>query len=114
MNGEDIDADWTGTLETGSVELTEINEDAAAEGTAEAIEEAKAKLESGDLKVFDTTTFTVEGKALDSYKADVDTDADYTPDTEVIKDGAFLESEFRSAPYFDLQIDGIKLLDTKF
>ena len=72
------------------------------------------RLESGELKVFDTSTFTVENKTVDSYKADVDTDADYTPDTEAIKDGAFLESVYRSAPYFDLQIDGIKLLDTKF
>ena len=46
--------------------------------------------------------------------ADVDTDPDYTPDTNVIEDGAFMESKFRSAPYFDLQIDGIELLDTAF
>ena len=46
--------------------------------------------------------------------ADVDTDADYTPDTEAISDGYFHESEYRSAPYFDLQIDGISLLDTAF
>ncbi len=114
QDGEAIDADWTGTLETGSVELTDINEDVAAKGTADAIKEIKAKLESGELKVFDITKFTVDGKAVDSYMADVDTDADYTPDTEVIKDGAFLESTFRSAPYFDLKIDGITLLDTKF
>ena len=62
----------------------------------------------------DTAAFTVDGKALSSYKADVDTDADYTPDTEAIEDGAFMESKHRSAPYFDLKIDGIKLLDTKF
>jgi basic membrane protein A len=73
-----------------------------------------AGIEDGSIKVFDTSTFTVDGKALDSYEADVDTDADYTPDTEVIEDGAFQESKFRSAPYFDLQIDGINLLDTKF
>lgn len=114
MDGETIDTDWTGTLETGSVVLTDVNEDVAAEGTVEALEDIKAKLEAGEIKVFDIATFTVENKKLDSYQADVDTDADYTPDTEVIKDGAFLESEFRSAPYFDLQIDGIKLLDTKF
>ena len=114
QKGEAIDTDWTGTLETGSVELTDINEDVAAKGTADAIEEIKAKLESGELKVFDITKFTVDGKTVDSYLADVDTDADYTPDTEVIKDGAFLESTFRSAPYFDLKIDGITLLDTKF
>lgn len=114
QKGEAIDTDWTGTLETGSVELTDINEDVAAKGTADAIEEIKAELESGELKVFDITKFTVDGKTVDSYMADVDTDADYTPDTEVVKDGAFLESTFRSAPYFDLKIDGITLLDTKF
>ena len=56
----------------------------------------------------------MEGKQLDSYMADVDTDKDYTADTEVVKDGAFLESTYRSAPYFDVQIDGINLLDTNF
>ena len=64
--------------------------------------------------MFDTATFTVEGKTLDSCMADVDTDEAYTGDTEVISDGYFHESEFRSAPYFDLQIDGITLLDTAF
>jgi len=114
MNGEAIDTDWTGTLATGSVKLTDLNTNVAAEGTQEAIDAAIAKLESGELKVFDCATFTVEGKALDSYMADVDTDADYTPDTEVIENGAFMESKFRSAPYFNLNIDGIKLLDQKF
>ena len=113
-NGEEIPADWTGTIATGSVVLAELNEAAAAPGTKEAIEEATAKLASGELKVFDTATFTKDGTALESYQADVDTDAAYTPDTEVIADGYFHESEFRSAPYFDIQIDGITLLDTAF
>ena len=113
-SGEAIDTDWTGTLDTNSVQLTEVNEKAAAEGTADRIKEVEEALKSGDTQVFDTSAFTVKGKKLDSYKADVDTDKDYKPDTEVIKDGYFHESEFRSAPYFDLQIDGIKLLDTKF
>ena len=114
QNGEAIDADWTGNLETGSVVLTDVNEEVAAEGTADKIAEITKKLEAGELQVFDITTFTVDGKEVDSYKADVDTDADYVKDTEVIENGAFQESKFRSAPYFDLQIDGIKLLDTKF
>lgn len=113
-NGEAIDADWCAGFEEGSVALSEINEAAAAEGTAEAIEEVKAKLISGEVHVFDTTTFTVDGKNLDSYMADVDTDADYTPDTEVISDGYFHESEMRSAPYFDLRIDGITTLNEMF
>ena len=111
MNGEEIPADWCGGIEEGSVVLTEVNEQAAAAGTAEAIEEAKAKLVAGELHVFDTSTITVDGETLTSYMADVDTDDAYTPDTEVISDGYFHESEYRSAPYFDLRIDGITLLD---
>ena len=114
MNGTTIDTDWTGTLATGSVVLTDLNTAVAAEGTAEAIAAATEKLEKGELHVFDTATFTVKGEALTSYKADVDTDADYTPDTEVVHDGYFSESEFRSAPYFDLEIDGIERLDVAF
>ena len=111
MNGEEIAADWTGTLSTGSVVLTELNDAVAAPGTAEKLAEVEAALKDGTLHVFDTSTFTVGGETLTSYMADVDTDANYEPDTEVIKDGYFSESEFRSAPYFDIQIDGIVLLD---
>ena len=112
--GEAIDVDWTGTLQTKSVLLTELNEDVAAKGTQDEIDKVTKELEDGSLHVFDTSAFTVEGKNLDSYKADVDTDADYTPDTEVISDGYFHESEYRAAPYFDLRIDGIKLLDEAY
>ena len=114
MDGSAIDTDWTGTLSTGSVELTDLNTSVAAEGTQDKLDEVTKELEAGSLHVFDTSTFTVQGAKLDSYKADVDTDADYTPDTEVVSDGYFHESEYRSAPYFDVQIDGIELLDTAF
>ena len=113
-NGEELPPDWTGTIETGSVELTELNEAVAAEGTAEKIEEVKAGLADGSIHVYDTANWTKDGTAMDSYMADVDTDPNYEGDTEVISDGYFHESEFRSAPYFDIQIDGIKLLDTAF
>ena len=106
-NGEPIADDWCGTLETESVQLSELNEAVAAEGTAEAIAEAKDKLIAGELHVFDTSTFTVDGETLTSYMADVNTDDAYTPDTEAIADGYFHESEYRSAPYFDIIIDGI-------
>ena len=114
QDGEKIDTDWTGTLKTGSVELTEVNEKAAAKGTQEKLDEVKAQLESGELHVFETSAFTVGEKKQDSYKADVDTDANFEGDTEVISDGYFHESEYRSAPYFDLKIDGIKLLDENY
>ena len=116
-NGEAIDTDWTGTIATGSVVLTDVNTAVAAEGTVEAIEAAKAAFTAGELKVYDTATegfITVGGAALNSYIADVDTDPAYTPDTEVVADGYFHESEYRSAPYFDVRIDGIELLNQMF
>ena len=112
-DGTPIDTDWTGTLATGSVELSSLGS-AVAEGTQEAIDKATEEIEAGTLHVFDTSTFTVDGEELTSYEADVDTDADYTPDHEVVSDGYFHESEYRSAPYFNVQIDGINLLDTAF
>lgn len=114
VNGEEIPFDWCGGIKEGSVVLTDINDKVAAKGTQEAIDEAKAKLEDGTLNVFDASTFTVKGKKLDSYKADVDSDEKNEKDTEVIEGGYFHESEKRSAPYFDIQIDGIELLNTMF
>ncbi|MDY4654744.1 MAG: BMP family ABC transporter substrate-binding protein [Eubacteriales bacterium] len=109
-----IEKDWTGTIATGSVVLTEVNATAAAAGTQEAINNAKAAIENGTLKIFDTSKFTVKGQPLTTYKADVDTDKDRTPDTEVVINGIFEESKFRSAPYFDVEIDGITLLDRNY
>lgn len=113
--GEAIDADWCGSIATGSVDLSELGS-AAAEGTTEAVQAAWNELKDGTLHVFDTTTFTVDGAELTSYMADVDTDANYEGDHEVVLDGYFHESGegFRSAPYFNIQIDGIALLDTAF
>lgn len=117
MNDEKIDTDWCGGLGTevydgtkdlldGSVVISALGQN-AAEGTAAKLEEVRQQLRAGTLKVFDTSKFTVGGETLTSYMADVDTDANYTPDTEVIENGVFMESTFRSAPYFDVKIDGI-------
>ncbi len=114
QNGKAIDTDWTGTIETGSVVITDINEKAAAEGTADKLADVKAKLLDGSIDVFDTANWTAGGEKLATYMADVDTDEAFEKDTEAIEDGVFYESKHRSAPYFDVQIDGITLLDTNF
>ena len=129
QDGKAIDTDWTGNLGTGSVVLTEVNGKAAAANTQAELDKVKAQFDAGTLHVFDVNTFTVTVDAdkklnvnakvdanghLTNYMADVDSDANYTADTEVVKDGYFHESEFRSAPYFDVQIDGITLLNAKF
>ncbi len=108
-NGSEITQDFCGGLEEGVVQILGLNEKVAAKGTEEKLEEVKEKLISGEIKVFDTNTFTVDGKKLEEYMADVDSDAAFTPDTQVVSDGYFHESEYRSAPYFDIDIDGITI-----
>ena len=127
QDGTAIETDWVGTVSDGSVQLTDFGKKAPAAKTVESVEAAKKGLEDGSIHVFDVSTFTVTVTAdknvnakvdadghLTSYMADVDSDAAYTADTEVVKDGYFHESESRSAPYFDIQIDGINLLDVNF
>lgn len=131
MNGKNIEDDWTGTMVKESVLLTDLGANAAA-GTAEKLAAVKAELEAGTRKVFDCSTFTVKNAKADTsnfskaayitmdadghltaYNADVDDDGTYTGETNVIKTAGgityFAESEFRSAPYFDVIIDGITI-----
>ena len=106
LEGTSIPSDYCATLEEGAVQLTTLTKN-AAKGTQEAIDAAKEKLINNEIKVFDTKNFTVEGKELTTYLADVVDMGDYVPDTEAIVDGRFIESEKRSAPYFNVIIDGI-------
>jgi len=127
LEGKKMDADWTGTLENGAVEVYPVS-GIAAEGTKAAMEKAINDLKAGTIHVFDTSKFTVTETFGDGEKtfynlnatmdanghvtsvtADVNTDPNYAGDTEAIANGYFHESEFRSAPYFDLIIDGIIL-----
>jgi len=105
LAGESFDIDWCGNLETGSVTLTDVNENVAAAGTVEKMAEVEAALRDGSLHVFDCSTWTVNGETLTSYDQ-----VAYYEGHECIWDGYFHESETRSAPYFDIDIDGINLL----
>ena len=123
--GEEVEADYCGTIETGSVILTEYNENNVTEEMKAKVEEIKAGLMDGSIKVFDTSTFTVtldrpenafvtaevddEGH-LTSFTADAVADADFAPDTESVIDGEVAESLHRSAPYFNIIIDGIEII----
>ena len=125
--GKPIDADWTGELGTniwdsatasadGSVALAPLGAKAPTSDAKSKLEAAATQIKNGSLKVFDTSKFTVNGSALTTYK--VDMDGDNTKETEaIVPEGGktfFAESKFRSAPYFDVQIDGITLLNSKF
>ena len=118
MNGQEIVTDYVGTIDTGSVVLTSINTKAAAAGTQEAIDAAVVGLKNGTIHVFDTATagfITVDGQPLDeSWKPGEGTDGAFVEGTKIVYNGYFHESEYRSAPCFDAQIDGIELLNVKF
>ena len=113
-NGETFPQDWCKGYGDGAVVLTKLNEAICAEGTAEKLADVEAKLASGELQVFDTSTFTVKGETLTNAFA-LDTDGDFTADSEeAVFDGAFHESYFQSAPYFTIQIDGIEWQNSAF
>lgn len=109
-NNTPIDTDWVGTIQTNSVRMTDINHNVVSTNVEEYFNSIISQFNSGELHVFDVNNFTVNGEKLTSYMADVDTDDAFEPDTEVISDGYFHESEYRSAPYFDLHIDGIEIV----
>ena len=128
MNNKEIAKDYTGTLATGSVQITALGQ-AAAAGTQAKLDAVKAKLISGELKVFDTANFTVRNAKADTsafskasaitmdengkliaYNADIIDLGDYAGETNAIENGIFTESSKRSAPYFDIIIDGITII----
>ena len=100
LDGTAIDTDWCKGFSDGADKITPLNEKVVAEGTDEKVKEVEDALADGSLHVFDTSTFTVDGKELTTYKKD-------GSDTEYVSDGYFHESEYGSAPAFDIAIDGI-------
>ena len=97
IDGEAIVTDWSKGLADGAVFLSPLNEDIAAPGTQEAIDEAAEKIKSGELEVFAgplTGKATVEGDE----------------DLNLAEGEAFHESTERSAPSFTYILDGVNIL----
>ena len=110
MNGEAVPTNWAEGYAKDAVAITKLGE-SVAPGTQEKVDEVIAAIKAGELHVFDTETFTVDGKKVESAFA-TDTDGDFVPDAdEAVFDGYFHESYFQSAPCFGLDIDGITLLN---
>lgn len=120
-NNEAIDTDKTGTIADGSVELSELG-NAAVANTQDVLNAYKTALQNGTKKVFDTSLFTVSAYAGGEFAelTDVTFDTNTKALTGAKKNGVdvldtvngitfFKESTVRSAPYFDIDIDGIEL-----
>ncbi len=102
IDGTAIDVDWCQGYADDTVCLTEINDAIVPEGTQEAADEAAEAIRSGELQVFDTDTWTVNGEHLDSYEIN---------GQEYISDGYFHESTYGSCPVFDIVIDGVTAVE---
>ena len=100
LNGKAIETDWCQGYAEDSVGITPLGK-ACAAGTQEKVDETIAAIKEGSLHIFDTSKFTVEGKPLETY-----TNA---AGQELVSDGYFHESEYSSAPAFDVIIDGISV-----
>ena len=110
LKGENIPTNWAEGYNQDAVAITELGT-SVAEGTQEKVDETIAKIKSGELKVFDTSTFTVGGAEVTEAFA-TDTDGDWVNDKDnVVYDGYYHESDVRSAPAFNLRIDGITELN---
>lgn len=101
MNGKKPEQDWCHGYSNNAVQISPLGK-ACAAGTQEAVDAAIEKIKSGELKVFDCSTFTVNGEHLTSYDKSHGFEG-----TQLIWDGYFHESEVISAPLFDIRIDGI-------
>ena len=104
--GEEIPQDWAEGYSEDAVEITTLNENTVAEGTEEYVEEIIEQIKNGELYVFDTSTFTVDGETITSYTESYGFEGNEC----IVQDGDtyyFDESTLRSAPYFDIRIDGI-------
>ena len=114
VKGGTLEQDWCAGMNENAVVMTTLNEAIAAPGTAAKLDEVMKGIKAGTIKVFDTTTFTVGGAAVTNSFA-LDTDGDFTPDSqEAVFDGAYHESHFQSAPYFALRIDGIEWVNEAY
>ena len=110
MNGGKIATDWSEGYDTGAVCITKLGA-SVANGTKEAVEKAEADIKAGKLHVFDIEKFTVNGQKVTSALC-FDSDGDFVYDQEeAIKDGYYHESEYISAPSFNMIIDGITQLN---
>ena len=107
LAGEELKTDWSAGYDQNAVMISKLGS-SCAQGTDAKVKEVETALKDGSLKVFDCSKFTVGGQTLTSY-----TKAYGMNNQECIKDGAFEESTLRSAPYFDIRIDGITELNGK-
>ncbi|MBQ9155174.1 MAG: BMP family ABC transporter substrate-binding protein [Eubacterium sp.] len=111
LNGKEIDTDWCAGYKENAVVLSQFNDAHLAEGTIEKVVEVEQELRSGRAKVYDTTTFTVNGETLENL---VKSDSAFKKFKKLVANGEFKESRNSSAPKMNFLIDGVQLADENY
>lgn len=104
MNGQGFDVEWSKGYEEDAVYITKINSKVATSDAQAKTEAAEKAIKAGTLKVFNTKSFTVNGKSIEDL---IKAGGDFAKYSNYVKDGAFNEQNGFAAPAFDLRIDGI-------
>lgn len=104
MAGESFPTDWSTGYADNAVYITPINTKVATADAQAKTDAAIAAIKAGTLKVFNTSTFTIGGKSLETLIAE---GGDYAKYAKYVSNGAFNEQTGFAAPAFDLRIDGI-------
>ena len=111
-----VENDWSEGFAAGSVEVDKASKN-CPDGTQAKLDEVKKDLVDGKLHVFDLSKFTVGGEAPSAANVMPDPANTYpnAPAADkLLANGYYHESEFRSAPSFDVIIDGIHNINTVF
>ena len=110
-----VENDWAGGLANGSVEVDACSKNCPA-GSQAKLDAIKQDLIDGKLHVFDLSKFTVNGAApsAENMTPGSATWGNIPANVNLLADGYYHESEFRSAPSFDVIIDGITNLNVNF
>ena len=91
MEGKGIATDWSKGLADGVVDISPLNDEIVADGTAEAVEAAREKILKGDWDVFTGPLKDVDGNV-------------------VVEEGVTFK-EPQSAPSFDKVLEGIEIVE---
>ena len=111
-----VDNNWAGGLKNGSVEIDACSKN-CPEGAQAKVDAVRKDIEDGKLHVFDLSKFTVGGEVPGATNMMPDAKNTWPghPEADVLlANGYYHESEFRSAPSFDVIIDGIHNINTVF
>ncbi len=111
IKGKEIQPEWCAGYKEGAVSLSQFNDAHLSEETIQAVADVEKDLRKDKCKVFDVTTFTVEGEPLDQL---VKTNKEYSKYKKYISGGEFRESRKKAVPVMGFLVDGVTVSEENY